>query len=58
MKYTVRRDLPNVPLDFVKQLKSKENCTVNTFIMTVISKAIHNYCICRNDPIFESSKVR
>jgi WS/DGAT C-terminal domain len=54
MKFSGKRDFvvfPTVSLDFIKQLKSAANCTVNTILMTAISQAIHDYCVSQNDPL-------
>jgi diacylglycerol O-acyltransferase / wax synthase len=47
---------PTVPLDFIKQLKSASNVTVNDILMTAISQAIHDYCRQHDDPVFRSQK--
>jgi hypothetical protein len=47
MKHSGNRSciiFPNVPLDFVKKLKSAAGVTVNDIIMTAVSQAIHDYC--------------
>jgi WS/DGAT C-terminal domain/Wax ester synthase-like Acyl-CoA acyltransferase domain len=54
MKFSGKRDFvifPTISLEFIKQLKSAANCTVNTILMTAISQAIRDYCISQNDPL-------
>lgn len=46
---------PNVPLEFVKNLKSAAGVTVNDIIMTAISQAIHDYCISQDCPVLQAS---
>eukprot|EP00578_Thalassiosira_sp_NH16_P012419 CAMPEP_0181123336 /NCGR_PEP_ID=MMETSP1071-20121207/25843_1 /TAXON_ID=35127 /ORGANISM="Thalassiosira sp., Strain NH16" /LENGTH=528 /DNA_ID=CAMNT_0023208467 /DNA_START=29 /DNA_END=1616 /DNA_ORIENTATION=- len=54
MKHSGKREaviFPTVPLDFVKQLKSKAGVTVNDVLMTAVGQAIHNYCKSQNDEV-------
>lgn len=54
MKHSGKREaviFPTIPLDFVKQLKSAANVTVNDILMTAVSQAIHDYCKSQNDTV-------
>jgi len=63
MVHTGNRDyvlFPTVPLDFVKRIKesatataatTSSRITVNDVLMTVVSQAIHDYCLSENCPV-------
>jgi hypothetical protein len=54
MKHSGKRNFvvfPTIPLAFVKELKMVAKVTVNDILMTVVSQAIHDYCISQNDPV-------
>lgn len=62
LKHSGRREaviFPAVPLDFVKKLKTAagEATTVNDVLVSVMSQAIRDYCLSRNDPIFTGSNA-
>jgi hypothetical protein len=42
---------PTIPLEFVKQLKTAANVTVNDLLMTAVSQAITDYCKSQNDAV-------
>ena len=47
MKYSGNRSyvyFPDVPLDFIKQLKSEAKVSVNDILMFAVSQAIYEYC--------------
>ena len=59
LKYSGDRKVllfPNVPLDFVKQLKNAAPMpiTINDILMFAISQAIHEYCVAENDPVLKA----
>ena len=52
MVYTGKRDFilfPDIPLDFVKAIKTVAKVSVNDVLMTAVSQAIYDYCIQQND---------
>jgi hypothetical protein len=58
MKHSRNRSciiFPDVPLDFVKKLKSAAGVTVNDIIMTAVSQAIHDYCKSQDCPVLAAS---
>lgn len=49
---------PTVKLDFIKEIKTKANVSVNDVIFTAMSGAIMKYCKSKNDPLFSNSNVK
>jgi diacylglycerol O-acyltransferase len=59
LKYSGNRKVllfPNVPLDFIKQLKNAAPMpiTINDILMFAISQAIHEYCLAEKDPVLKA----
>ena len=57
MKHSGQRNfvlLPEIPLAFVKAIKSATQCTVNDVLMAAVSQAIYEYCQQQNDPILQT----
>ena len=42
---------PTIPLEFIKQLKTAAQVSVNDVLMTAVSQAIHDYCQAQNDVV-------
>jgi WS/DGAT C-terminal domain/Wax ester synthase-like Acyl-CoA acyltransferase domain len=60
MKHTGKREFvifPTVPLDFIKELKTASNCTVNDILTTAVSQAIHDYCRSQKDPVLDEKGI-
>jgi hypothetical protein len=47
--------LPNVSLEYVKQLKTKANSTINDIMLGAMTGAIRRYCERLNDPLMKSN---
>jgi len=61
MVHTGKRDFlifPEIPLSFIKAIKSAANCTVNDVLMTAVSQAIYEYCQLQNDPVLAEKGVK
>lgn len=57
MKCSGKQDVvifPDIPLQFIKAIKSSAGTTVNDVLMTAVSQAIHEYCQNMDDPVYKS----
>jgi hypothetical protein len=50
--------LPNVSLEYVKELKTKANSTINDIMLGAMTGAIRRYCERLNDPLMSSTTSR
>ena len=50
--------LPNVSLDYIKELKTKANSTINDIMLGAMTGAIRRYCERLNDPLMTKGESR
>lgn len=48
--------LPNISLDYVKEIKNKANATINDIMLGALTGAIRRYCEKLNDPLMKSNE--